>query len=172
MQDAWRAYHAGDFAKLSSWGCRPGWPGYNAANKAAMIYANYLEDDDAKLVIFRKSPRCEELQAAEPENANAWYIRPMRWGDTARGFRWRRHWLRSSAARSSSCWVVRSSWRRSTPTPHRVGHLAYRSDRQRWARWLGIDLWRQKDAGADLLVKALKLNRIPRSPVPRWPTAW
>lgn len=44
-QDAWRAYHAGDFAKAVEIGLQAGPSGINAANKAAMIYANHLEED-------------------------------------------------------------------------------------------------------------------------------
>ncbi len=75
-QDAWRAYHAGDFAKALEIGLAAGGAGINAANKAAMIYANYLEDDDAaKLKILDEiSTRCVALQADDPKNANAWYI--------------------------------------------------------------------------------------------------
>lgn len=73
--DAWRSYHAGDFAKAVEIGLNAGGAGINAANKAAMIYANYLEDDeDKKLAIFQEiTARCEALQANDPKNANAWY---------------------------------------------------------------------------------------------------
>lgn len=75
-EEAWRAYHAGDFAKAVEIGLKAGGSGVNAANKAAMIYANYLEvDSDAKLDIFQQiAERCEALQASEPDNANAWYF--------------------------------------------------------------------------------------------------
>ncbi len=39
-RDAGRAYHAGDFAKAVEVGLCAGPSGINAANKAAMIYAN------------------------------------------------------------------------------------------------------------------------------------
>lgn len=73
--DAWRSYHAGNFAKAVETGLNAGGAGINAANKAAMIYANYLEDDeDRKLAIFQEiNARCEAQQANEPKNANAWY---------------------------------------------------------------------------------------------------
>ena len=75
-QDAWRAYHAGDFAKAVEIGLKAGPSGINAANKAAMIYANFLEDDaDTRLKLFQDiAERCVALQKAEPDNANAWYI--------------------------------------------------------------------------------------------------
>ncbi len=87
VQDAWRAYHAGDFAKAVEGGLKIGLAGYNAANKAAMIYANYLEDDEAaKLALFSEiAARCEELQAAEPANANAWYLHAYALGRYGQG---------------------------------------------------------------------------------------
>ena len=50
--------------------------GYNAANKAACIYNNYLETSDAKKqkAYEEIAARCEELQAAQKKNANAYYL--------------------------------------------------------------------------------------------------
>ena len=90
-EDAWRAYHAGDFAKAVEIGLKAGLQaggsGVNAANKAAMIYANYLEaDSDAKLKIFQQiAERCEALQASEPDNANAWYFHAYALGRYSQG---------------------------------------------------------------------------------------
>ena len=86
-QDAWRAYHAGDFAKAVDIGLAADPSGINAANKAAMIYANYLETDEAtKLQIFEEiAERCVALQAAAPKNANAWYIHAYALGRYSQG---------------------------------------------------------------------------------------
>ena len=86
-QDAWRAYHAGDFAKAVDIGLAAGPSGINAANKAAMIYANYLEDDEAaKLQLFEDiAERCVALQTAAPKNANAWYIHAYALGRYSQG---------------------------------------------------------------------------------------
>lgn len=87
VQEAWRAYHAGEFGKAVEQGLAAGLAGYNAANKAAMIYANYLEDDEErKLALFLDvAKRCEELQAAEPDNANAWYFHAYALGRYSQG---------------------------------------------------------------------------------------
>ena len=47
----------------------------NAANKAANIYANYLETSEAKQIkIYQEvAERCEALQKVDPKNANAFY---------------------------------------------------------------------------------------------------
>lgn len=86
-QDAWRAYHSGDFAKAVEIGLAAGPAGINAANKAAMIHANYLEDDEnAKLKLLEEvAERCVALQESEPENANAWYFHAYALGRYSQG---------------------------------------------------------------------------------------
>ena len=85
--EAWRAYHAGDFGKAVEAGLAAGHAGYNAAGKAACIYANYLEKSDKrKLEIYQEvAARCEELQAAEPKNANAFYLHAYALGRYGQG---------------------------------------------------------------------------------------
>jgi len=86
-QEAWRAYHAGDFAKAVEIGLAAGTSGINAANKAAMIHANYLEEDeDAKLKLFEEiAERCVDLQQADPASANAWYLHAYALGRYSQG---------------------------------------------------------------------------------------
>ncbi len=76
VQEAWRLYHAGDFAAAVEAGLAAGIEGYAAANKAASIYANYLETDEAaKQKIFQEvSARCDEARAAQPKHANSFYL--------------------------------------------------------------------------------------------------
>ncbi len=76
VQEAWRLYHAGDFAAAVAAGLEAGVDGYAAANKAAAIYANYLEADEAaKQKIFQEvGTRCEEARAALPKHANSHYL--------------------------------------------------------------------------------------------------
>jgi tetratricopeptide (TPR) repeat protein len=76
LQDAWRAYHRGDFGLAVEQGVSIGRLGFNVANKAATIYASYLEDDDERkrgelLEVVR---RTEDLQSCAPTLHNAWYI--------------------------------------------------------------------------------------------------
>lgn len=76
LQEAWRAYHRGGFEDAVEIGLSIGLLGYNAANKAANIYATYLERDrERRLATFQDViHRAEKLQAAAPELANAWYF--------------------------------------------------------------------------------------------------
>ena len=86
-QDAWRAFHAGDFERALAAGLDAGGSGVNAANKAACIYASYLETVDAKkITIFEDvAGRCEALIKAEPKNVNAYYLHAYALGRYAQG---------------------------------------------------------------------------------------
>ena len=75
-QEAWRMFHAGQFEEACGAGASAGTSGIYAANKAASIYANYLETSEAKQIkIFEDvATRCESLQKADPKNFNAFYL--------------------------------------------------------------------------------------------------
>lgn len=75
-QEAWRAYHAGDFERAVSLGLQAGGAALAAADKAAMIYANYLEPDTSrKLALLQEvAARCEARQRTHPDDANTWYF--------------------------------------------------------------------------------------------------
>ncbi len=82
MQEAWRAYHAGDFARAVSLGLGAGEDGLNVANKALVIHASYLLDDKyAKREAFRAG-RQQRREAAkrQPGNVNAWYFHALALG--------------------------------------------------------------------------------------------
>ncbi len=75
VQEAWRRYHAGDFAGAVEAGLAAGTAGFNAANKATSIYATYLidDEDEKKELFLQVSKRAEQLIAADPDNINAHY---------------------------------------------------------------------------------------------------
>jgi len=81
-QDAWRAYHAGDFERALSLGLEAGGSAMNAGNKAACIHATYLETAEAKRVkLFQEAAdRSQAEQKAHPKSANAWYLEAMALG--------------------------------------------------------------------------------------------
>lgn len=87
VQEAWRLYHQGEFQKACEAGLAAGVDGYNAANKATMIYATYLEDDQRfKLELLQGiSARCDELQRVQPKNANAHYFQAYALGRYSQG---------------------------------------------------------------------------------------
>ena len=87
VQEAWRLYHRGEFQKAAELGLSAGVAGYAVANKATAIYANYLEEDQAKkLELFQEvARRAEEQQRADPKNPNAWYLHAYALGRYSQG---------------------------------------------------------------------------------------
>jgi hypothetical protein len=76
LADAWRAYHRGDFGQAAERGLGLGLLGYNVANKAANIYATYLETGPkAKLALFMEAARrAGEVLGIAENLPNAWYL--------------------------------------------------------------------------------------------------
>jgi hypothetical protein len=87
LQEAWRAYHRGDFQRALELGLSLGRLGYNVANKAANIYATYLEEDkERRLALYLDSVhRAETLQQSAPGLANAWYFHAQALGRYSQG---------------------------------------------------------------------------------------
>ncbi len=74
--DAWRHYHAGEFADAVAAGRKAGGAAMNAAVKAQMIYANYLEKAaKAKLALLEEAAGWADARRHEaPKDANAHYL--------------------------------------------------------------------------------------------------
>jgi tetratricopeptide (TPR) repeat protein len=87
VQEAWRAYHAGDFERAVELGLAAGSEGWNVANKATSIYANYLETSESiKLKLFQEViKRAEQAIAANPKNVNGHYQRAYALGRYSQG---------------------------------------------------------------------------------------
>lgn len=87
LVQAWIAFHAGDFEKAAKLGLEAGVAGYSVAHKAICIYATYLEEDEKKrIATFEEvANRCEEQQAEQPDNANAYYWHAYALGRYAQG---------------------------------------------------------------------------------------
>jgi tetratricopeptide (TPR) repeat protein len=76
LQDAWRQYHAGNYADAVEMGLKHGLAGYTVANKAMTIYATYLEKKEAaKLKLLEEvMQRAEEAMKKDAKNPNAHYL--------------------------------------------------------------------------------------------------
>jgi hypothetical protein len=76
VQDAWRAYHAGEFRRAYDLGTELGLPGFAVAIKAECVYASYLEKNDhhAQELLLAASKRAEEVVAQLPKEPNAHYL--------------------------------------------------------------------------------------------------
>ena len=72
---AWVLFHNGEFQKAFDAGIKADGDGITVANKAACLYANYLETKEkSKLdIFFTAAERAEALQKNDPNNANAYY---------------------------------------------------------------------------------------------------
>jgi tetratricopeptide (TPR) repeat protein len=87
LEDAWRAYHSGDFARAVEIGLALGPLGYGVANKATNIYATYLEPSEtAKLALFLASAeRAESVFHRAKSVVNAWYFHAQALGRYSQG---------------------------------------------------------------------------------------
>lgn len=76
VQEAWRAFHRGDFGSAWEQGTRLGPPGIAAAAKAAGVYASYLETDAARAerLLLEAAKLAETAAQAVPGYANAHYF--------------------------------------------------------------------------------------------------
>ena len=87
LAQAWRCYHQGDFQAAAELGLGLGLVGYTVANKATVIYANYLEKSKpAKLKLFQEvAARAEEAAALVPRHANSHYLHAYALGRYSQG---------------------------------------------------------------------------------------
>ena len=82
---AWTAFHAGRFGDAVDAGTKAGGAGLNAAVKAQVVYASYLEKNDkAKIALFEEAAGWADARRKEaPKDANAHYLYAFalgRWG--------------------------------------------------------------------------------------------
>jgi tetratricopeptide (TPR) repeat protein len=84
---AWVLFHNGEFERALEAGLAAGDGGITVANKAACIYANYLEKKEkARLAIFQEAAQRAHLRAAEqPEDPAAWYWQAYALGRYSQG---------------------------------------------------------------------------------------
>ena len=87
LQDAWRAFHHGDFQAAFESGEGLGPLGASVAVKALGIHATYLVDDDAgKLARFEQAAKLAEAAVkALPDEANSHYRRAFALGRYSQG---------------------------------------------------------------------------------------
>ncbi|HZN47252.1 MAG TPA: hypothetical protein VFB71_06485 [Ramlibacter sp.] len=84
---AWVLFHNGEFQQAAEVGLAAGGAGVTVANKAACIYANYLEKKEkVRLDLFlQAAQRAERQAAAEPGNPNAWFWQAYALGRYSQG---------------------------------------------------------------------------------------
>ena len=84
---AWVLFHNGEFQRAVEAGLAAGDAGVNAANKAACIYANYLEKNEkARLAILQEvAQRAGARAAAHPDDPAAWFWQAYALGRYSQG---------------------------------------------------------------------------------------
>ena len=87
LQQAWRLYHAGEFAAATELGETLGVIGTFVANKADGIHANYLETDENRAMkrYQQIARRAEEAAHLMPEHANSHYFQAFALGRYSQG---------------------------------------------------------------------------------------
>lgn len=85
--EAWRLFHAGDFAQAVEAGTAAGGAGINAAVKAQVVYANYLEKSSkAKIELLEEAAgMAEKRRRAAAKDANAHYLYAFALGRYSQG---------------------------------------------------------------------------------------
>jgi tetratricopeptide (TPR) repeat protein len=85
--EAWRAFHAGDFAHAVDLGTAAGGPGINAAVKAQVVYANYLEKAaKAKIALLEEAAQmADDRRSGAAKDANAHYLYAFALGRYSQG---------------------------------------------------------------------------------------
>ncbi len=85
--EAWRHFHAGEFHQAVESGVAAGGAGVNAAVKAQVVYANYLEKSDkARLALLEEAAGlADERRRAAPKDANAHYLYAFALGRYSQG---------------------------------------------------------------------------------------
>lgn len=84
---AWALFHNGEFQKAMDMGLKLGGAGLTVANKAACIYATYLEKkEQTRLDLYLEVARRADAQAqADPKNVNAHYWQAYALGRYSQG---------------------------------------------------------------------------------------
>ena len=82
IQDAWRCYHRGDFQEATVLASQCGHLAHAPANKAAGIYATYLEPDESKAQAYFLSAveRAEAAIEVLPDDPNSHYFHAFNLG--------------------------------------------------------------------------------------------
>ena len=158
---AWTAFHAGRFGDAVDAGTTAGGAGLNAAVKAQVVYASYLEKNEkAKLALLEEAAAwADERRREAPKDANAHYLYAFalgRWGQgisvakaLAQGF--------GSKIKEALTTAIRLE------PKHADAHIAYGAYQAEVIDKVGgivagVTYGAKKDSAVEHFDKALKLN--------------
>jgi tetratricopeptide (TPR) repeat protein len=158
---AWRHYHAGEFAEAVEAGRKAGGAGVNAAVKAQMIYANYLEKSEkAKLSLLEEAAGWADARRRDaPKDANAHYLYAYALGRYSQGISIAKALARGHGGRIKEALATAIK----LEPKHADAHIAYGSYQAEVIDKVGglvagVTYGARKDSALEHYQKALKLN--------------
>jgi len=112
LEEAWRAYHAGDFADAVDHGLAAGPVGLVVSARAAAVYAAHLEEDESRRVEILRDvvESCASLVKLGPTGPMPGMYMGWPWGVSARISRWSTRWRGAWAGACGKSSSVPSSW--------------------------------------------------------------
>jgi tetratricopeptide (TPR) repeat protein len=159
--DAWRAFHAGDFARAVDAGLAAGGAGYNAAVKAQVVYAHYLERDDKKKIgLFEEAAGwADQRRSATAKDANAHYLYAFAMGRYSQGISVAKALSQGLGGKIKDALLAAMK----LEPKHADANIAYGSYQAEVIDKVGgivagVTYGAKKDAALDCYQKALKLN--------------
>jgi tetratricopeptide (TPR) repeat protein len=161
VQEAWRHFHAGEFADAVEAGERAGGAGVNAAVKAQVVYATYLEKSDkAKIALLDEAARwAEARRAAAPKDANAHYFYAFALGRYSQGISVAKALAQGLGGRVKEALLTAIK----LDAKHADAHIAYGAYQAEvidkvGSLMAGVTYGARKDSAVEHFEKAIKLN--------------
>ena len=166
--DAWRHFHAGEFAQAVDAGIEAGGAGINAAVKAQTVYAHYLEKSEkAKLALFEEAAAwADERRGSAPKDANAHYLYAFALGRYGQGISVVKALAQGFGGKIKDALLATMKLN----AKHADAHIAYGSYQAEvinkvGALVAGMTYGAKKDSAIEHFEKAVKLN--PESAITR-----
>ena len=166
--EAWRHFHAGEFAQAVDAGLAAGGAGVNVAVKAQTVYGNYLErSDKAKLALFEEAAEwADERRGKAPKDANAQYLYAFALGRYGQGISVAKALAQGYGSKIKDALLTALK----QDAKHADAHTAYGSYQSEVINKVGglvagLTYGAKKDAALEHFEKAVKLN--PESAITR-----
>jgi len=164
--DAWRHFHAGEFGQAFEVGAGAGGAGVNAAVKAKVVYANYLEKSDkAKIALLEEAVELAEARrAGAAKDANAHYMYAFALGRYSQGISVAKALTQGYGGKIKDALLTTLK----LEPKHADGHTAYGAYQAEVIDKVGgivagVTYGAKKDSAVEHYEKALKL--FPESPI-------
>ena len=161
VQDAWRHYHAGEFAQAVEAGIAAGGFGVNAAVKAQVVHATLVEKNEkAKIALLEEAMGwAEERRAAAPKEPNAHYFFAFAAGRYSQGISVGKALAQGLGGKVKDALLTAMK----LEPKHADAHIAYGSYQAEVIDKMGgivagMTYGAKKDSAVEHFQKALKLN--------------